>query len=125
MADTMAEFVSMVSRLTHTGDDGWTPPSHDDDSSDVVDSLIAQAREIQSFATQPATNQEEEMYEADIANKAVMANLNEDGTCKYQSAQGYACAREAVRLTLAALGIPPTKNAGGNNDEYFNNGHEE
>jgi hypothetical protein len=55
----LVEFVAMVSRLTHTGDDGWTPPS-EDDSSDIVDSLIAQARQIRSLTPDPTHTREAE-----------------------------------------------------------------
>jgi hypothetical protein len=56
-AGKLVEFVAMVSRLTHTGDDGWTPPS-EDDSSDIVDSLITQARQIRSLAPDPTHTRE-------------------------------------------------------------------
>ena len=42
----------------------------------------------------------------EIANRAVEANLNADGTAKYGTAQGYACALEAVRIVRSAP-IPP------------------
>jgi hypothetical protein len=59
-AGKLVEFVAMVSRLTHTGDDGWTPPS-EDDSSDIVDSLIAKARQIRSSAPDPTHTREAEV----------------------------------------------------------------
>ncbi len=40
------DFVRQVARLDHTGDEGWTPPEDDLDASNVMDFLIAKAREI-------------------------------------------------------------------------------
>jgi len=40
------KFVRQVARLTHSGDDGWTPPDDADDAHHALDGLIAQARDL-------------------------------------------------------------------------------
>lgn len=58
----------------------------------------------------PSDTEDDPEWMLDIANKAVQQNLNEDGSCKYKSSQGYACALSAVKLT--SLYIPEMKDKG-------------
>lgn len=41
-----------------------------------------------------------EPWMVEVANRAVKANLSEDGDPKYDSAQGYACALEALKIAF-------------------------
>lgn len=46
----------------------------------------------------------DEEWIVDIANCAVEANLNSDGSNKHKSAQGYACALKALKIAIARRG---------------------
>lgn len=51
-----------------------------------------------------------EAWMMDIANRAVEANLTADGDTKYDTAQGFACAMEALRIATAWRGDDLNKN---------------
>jgi hypothetical protein len=42
------QLVAMLSRMQHTGDDGWTPRDDNDDAENVLDEIIAKARILRS-----------------------------------------------------------------------------
>lgn len=78
---------------------------------DLPEGLLMRFRSILSRPTPKASKSEVERVDCDNAtdgqieraNAAVQANLNDDGSPRWDSAQGYACALTAIMQTDAAL----------------------
>lgn len=71
---------------------------------------------LQEVLKQDESDNPEWMVE--IANQAVQQNLNEDGSCKYQTAQGYACALSAVKIMNRYLPNDPAKTSSSENKSF-------
>lgn len=61
----------------------------------VIDAMLAFAAEASGIGVL------DEARIIEIANRAVDENLNEDGTAKFGTAQGFACAQSALRLAAS------------------------
>lgn len=73
----------------------------DDDSNKFIfEIMYDMSSKIDAMAQQCdiKLNPVDEAWMAEIANRAVDENLDDDGNAKYQSAQGYACAMAALRM---------------------------
>jgi hypothetical protein len=73
----------------------------DDDSNKFIfEIMYDMSSKIDAMAQQCdiKLNPVDEAWMAEIANRAVDENLDDEGNAKYQSAQGYACAMAALRM---------------------------